>query len=451
MRKMGWAAAAATYAALLALNLSPERVPLYKRPTAAEVASPTPVLTLAPEGGIEVAEVAVVCIPAELRPCDPPIYIESEGELECLETLLAQAQPEESAPGEESATAVVVADAAATLPAEESAGAQPPETSRNPATEAPPTSIAIASADNQAEAKEAKKDSAKKTEAAKPGLVAIAKSTPTPKKAAAGPVYTHVVKRGDTLSKIAELYNVPALQIARANNLSSRLALRVGETLFIPDRDGISVAVSSGDTLWSIANRYGVKIDDVLVANNLKRSSSLTVGQRLFLPGVKQTRREREHAARLVSRVYNPVRKDAEYNSARSVSTTSYFVWPAKGELSSTYGWRQNPMGGGENKFHYGIDISAPRGTKIIAARGGVVSYSGWRGSFGRTIVIDHDDGYATTYAHCASLLVPRGTVVKQGQTIATVGSTGASTGNHLHFEVRQNGRAINPLTLLKR
>ena len=100
--------------------------------------------------------------------------------------------------------------------------------------------------------------------------------------------------------------------------------------------------------------------------------------------------------------------------------------------------------------FHTGIDIKAPRGRTIQAARGGRVEYSGWMGGYGRVVVIDHGDGYSTLYAHCTSLSVRKGQSVSQGQAIATVGTTGRTTGPHLHFEVRRGNNPVNPLGMLR-
>jgi murein DD-endopeptidase MepM/ murein hydrolase activator NlpD len=118
------------------------------------------------------------------------------------------------------------------------------------------------------------------------------------------------------------------------------------------------------------------------------------------------------------------------------------FIWPVNGTLTSTFGWRWGRM-------HEGIDIGAPGGTPIAAAAGGVVIHAGWMGGYGNLVVIDHGGGIATAYGHQSSITVGSGQQVAQGQTIGYVGSTGHSTGNHLHFEVRVNGAAVDPLGYL--
>lgn len=112
--------------------------------------------------------------------------------------------------------------------------------------------------------------------------------------------------------------------------------------------------------------------------------------------------------------------------------------------ISSPYGYRKHPITG-TNKLHSGIDYAAPHGTSIYAAEDGVVLTSGWVNGYGYTVTVNHGGGYVTLYAHCSKLLVSSGQKVTKGQTIAKVGSTGNSTGNHLHFEVKVNGKAQNP------
>jgi murein DD-endopeptidase MepM/ murein hydrolase activator NlpD len=117
---------------------------------------------------------------------------------------------------------------------------------------------------------------------------------------------------------------------------------------------------------------------------------------------------------------------------------------PVHGRLSSRYGWRTHPIGG-HRQHHEGIDIAAAKGTRIDAVRGGKVTFSGEAQGYGNLLVIDHGNGLTSRYAHCDELNVQVGDRVHSGQGVATVGSTGRSTGPHLHFEVRQNGESIDP------
>ena len=121
---------------------------------------------------------------------------------------------------------------------------------------------------------------------------------------------------------------------------------------------------------------------------------------------------------------------------------------PLEGKVSSHYGWRRDPFTE-EPRFHKGVDLAAPRGTPVLSSAEGTVVFSGWQGGYGNTVVIRHPDGYETRYAHNAQNLVHEGEHVGQGDMIARVGSTGRSTGPHLHFEVTKGGKAVDPADLL--
>ncbi len=124
--------------------------------------------------------------------------------------------------------------------------------------------------------------------------------------------------------------------------------------------------------------------------------------------------------------------------------------WPCEGVLTSDFRYRINPVTG-KRAFHAGIDIGAPMNTKIVAPNEGTVVYSGWRGGYGNMVILDHGQGVTTRYAHASRLLVKVGQQVKKGDKIALVGSTGQSTGSHLHYEIRVDGVAIDPLKYLTR
>lgn len=126
------------------------------------------------------------------------------------------------------------------------------------------------------------------------------------------------------------------------------------------------------------------------------------------------------------------------------------FIAPVQGEITDGYGWRIHPVYR-KRLFHEGIDVAVKPGTPVVAASAGRVTRAGLAGSYGLLVEIQHDDGIATLYAHCSRLMVRRGARVFAGQKIAEVGSSGLSTGPHLHFEVRRNGKAVNPLEFIER
>lgn len=133
------------------------------------------------------------------------------------------------------------------------------------------------------------------------------------------------------------------------------------------------------------------------------------------------------------------------------LETNKDFIWPLRTNfyISSTFGWRSNPFGGSGTEFHNGLDLPSPSGTPIYAAKGGTVTKAQYSGGYGNCVVISHGDGTSTLYGHASSLAVSAGQVVKQGDVIAYVGTTGRSTGNHLHFTLMVNGVAVDPIKYL--
>jgi murein DD-endopeptidase MepM/ murein hydrolase activator NlpD len=126
-----------------------------------------------------------------------------------------------------------------------------------------------------------------------------------------------------------------------------------------------------------------------------------------------------------------------------------HFSWPVTGTITSPFGWRSNPFGGAP-EFHQGLDIAAPTGTTVTAAASGTVIMAQWYGGYGNYILIDNGDGYSTGYGHLSAIYVSDGQQVERGQAIGAVGSTGESTGPHLHFEVRYHGKPVDPAPRLR-
>jgi len=124
-------------------------------------------------------------------------------------------------------------------------------------------------------------------------------------------------------------------------------------------------------------------------------------------------------------------------------------VWPVEGKLESGFGGRRNPFGGGSYEFHSGQDIDAPWGAPVIAGATGRVSFVGWQNGYGQLVVIDHGSGLTTRYGHLSQITVSVGQMVKRADFLGRVGSTGRSTGPHLHYEVRINDEPVNPLQYL--
>ena len=211
--------------------------------------------------------------------------------------------------------------------------------------------------------------------------------------------------------------------------------------------------VRSGESLSRVAARYHVARAAVIGANDLANPSTLRIGQILTVPGCHPPSETGPTAARAAELAADGVvvkRVGPRRVLTELVLTAPDFqeqriplVWPVEGPVISTFGQRARG-------WHAGIDISAEIGSHVYAAAPGTVVYSGWIRAYGQVVKIEHSNGFITLYAHNLQNMVEAGDEVEFGQVIATVGRSGHATGPHLHFEVRRDGRAYNPLHLLE-
>lgn len=240
----------------------------------------------------------------------------------------------------------------------------------------------------------------------------------------------HVVAAGETLDSIASAYGTDSASLISINDLSTT-TIREGQKLQVLDVKGVVHEVTSGDTLWDIARAYRVALEVIVEANPGISAAALQLGKDLIIPG----------GTKPVARTAVASRGSA----STSTSSNSRFAWPVTShKINSGFG----PRSGG---MHQAIDIGVATGTTVRAAAAGTVTYAGWATGYGYLVKIAHASGYETRYGHNSQLLVKVGQKVTQGQTIAHSGSTGNSTGPHLHFEIRLDGTPLNPLTLLPR
>jgi murein DD-endopeptidase MepM/ murein hydrolase activator NlpD len=151
-------------------------------------------------------------------------------------------------------------------------------------------------------------------------------------------------------------------------------------------------------------------------------------------------------AAKVRAQSLAELKQKVSAHNARLAVTPS--IWPTNGDVTSRFGWRNSPFGWGSD-WHPGIDIANNHGTAIVATANGQVVMSGWYGGYGKCIQIDHGNGIVTLYGHNSQIVADVGQTVKKGEVIAYMGSTGASTGSHVHYEVRVNGTAVNPANFL--
>jgi len=248
-------------------------------------------------------------------------------------------------------------------------------------------------------------------------------------------IETYVVQEGDTLGRIAERYGLSLSTILWSNALSYTSTIRPGQELSVLPIDGVLYTVRSGDTLSRIARNYSVEVETIMSQNGLESANRLAIGDKLLLPGGEppspvSTSRSSASITTLFT---------APSVSAPSTAVDGW-IWPTDWYvITQYYTWR-----------HTGVDIDGDYTTFSYASRGGVVIYSGWRSGYGLTVEVDHGDGYVTRYAHHSKNYVAVGDVVSAGEVLAQTGTTGRSTGTHLHFEVIRNGRFQNPLDYVR-
>jgi LysM repeat protein len=246
----------------------------------------------------------------------------------------------------------------------------------------------------------------------------------------------HTVASGETVSTIAQEYEISVATILWENDLNAYSVIRPGQKLAILPTSGVSYAISRGDTLASIAQKYSVAAGDIADFNKIADSSVLRAGQKIIIPGGQK----RYTAPVQTSYSGLAALKNIVIPPSVAAASGNKMNWPTEGHrITQYYSWS-----------HHAVDIANKIGTPIYAADAGTVIYAGWGTGYGNEIVIDHGGGKQTRYAHASRLFVDKGDTVKKGQTIAAMGSTGNSTGPHLHFEVIINNVKYNPLDYVK-
>jgi LysM repeat protein len=228
-------------------------------------------------------------------------------------------------------------------------------------------------------------------------------------------ISVYVVRPGDNISQIAEMFNVSANTIMWANDLNKGKSIQPGDTLVILPVTGVKYVVKKGDTLVSIAKTYGAEAIDIAEFNNIE--GSLVAGTEIIVPNGKMV----------------PPKSIVTSSKPKTQSTTpaynGYYARPISG------GVRTQGIHG-----YNAVDLAAKVGTPIMAAADGTVTVAkmgGWNSGYGNYVVISHANGTQTLYAHAESVIVKVGQVVNRGETVAYIGLTGRTTGAHVHFEIR--------------
>ena len=243
-------------------------------------------------------------------------------------------------------------------------------------------------------------------------------------------IITYQVQPGETTESIATLFGLQPTTIMWSNPDLEKAPdlLKVGQNLTILPLDGVYHTVVEGDTLESIAEKYKVSVADISECsfNALSLGPQLRPGSKLIVPGGTKP-----YEVRKVTTYTGP--------APTAASSDGSFMWPAGGYISQGYWYG-----------HRAVDIANAVGVAIVASDGGYVGFSGWSDvGYGYLVVVDHGNGYRTYYAHLSNIFVTEGQVVGAGEIIGAMGSTGNSTGPHLHFEIRYQGYPTNPLIFL--
>lgn len=256
-----------------------------------------------------------------------------------------------------------------------------------------------------------------------------AQGGPTASELSVPKIVEYEVQPGETLAQIAVRFGVSLEMLVGSNEkiLEDVQEIQAGQALRVV-KNGILHTVKRGQTLSDIARTYDVPIAKILRANRLEARRYIYPGEEFFIPGARTS----------------PAFTHFKLTGGKK----NFFAWPLHGPITSGFGPRIHPISGAPD-FHEGIDIEAPEGTDVYAARAGRVVFAGQHNGYGLLVVLDHDNGYRTVYGHLSEILVCRGQFIEGGQRLARSGNTGNSTGPHLHFEITQYGRPLNPLALL--
>lgn len=250
-------------------------------------------------------------------------------------------------------------------------------------------------------------------------------------------VVTYTVQKGDTVSSIAKKFNISEDTIRWQNHLKSENDIKVGQKLELPPTTGVVHKVKRGDTIYSIAKKYNVSAQAIVNwpynTYTDDETFGLAVGQSLMVPdGVMPKVRPWSPTAAVIAKTPN----------AGSVSPSGQFIWPTSGVITQYFRW-----------YHQAIDIANPAMPPVLAADSGTVIVAGWpdNSGYGNRVMIDHGNGFVTLYAHLNKIYVTQGQTVNKGDQIGQMGTTGRSTGTHLHFEIRHGRTHYDPLKYLGR
>ncbi|MBI4021863.1 MAG: peptidoglycan DD-metalloendopeptidase family protein [Candidatus Andersenbacteria bacterium] len=269
-----------------------------------------------------------------------------------------------------------------------------------------------------------------------PAIPTTAEAEATPRPAPAKIPFIYTVAEGDTIGSIADQFNIRTNTILWSNGLDSTSPIHVGDHLTILPVDGVLHTVTAGDTVLALAQKYDAAAADIIAHNQLSPAAELHISQKLIIPGGTAAPRT---APAILSRDQQLADADSDTPPPPPAAVAGPgLAWPTTTRhVAQYFRWG-----------HTGIDLDNRARPPVYAAADGTVEYTGRLGGYGNLVIISHGGGMQTYYAHLDKSYVSRGQSVSKGEAVAKMGSTGRSTGPHLHFEVRQHGQAVNPLSL---
>lgn len=241
------------------------------------------------------------------------------------------------------------------------------------------------------------------------------------------------IQPGDTLSDIAKQYNIKSEYLVANNKNIDLKILKIGQTIFIPSENGIFYTIKENDTFKDLENQFSIPVQQIKDDNGI---DNLISGNKVFvrMPEFSEKFKNEILTFKKIIKKTPP-----SFNFENPLN---------KMVVTSSYGSRNHPV---VKKIitHGAVDLKAATGTKVLASRDGVVKFAGYSGNYGNLIVISHPNGYETRYAHLSKINVKKGQKINSKDLIALSGATGRVTGPHLHFEIRKNGKILNPINYL--
>lgn len=249
-------------------------------------------------------------------------------------------------------------------------------------------------------------------------------------------VSLHTMRPGESVGTILKQYQTTRGTLESQNPNMNLDDLKPGDRIRILSRPGVFQKLQPGLTISDVAVAYQLSPQQLIDANEIMNPRKIQAGLELYIPDANPLSEDRRRRLQHQQRV-NVIRAP-KGAFGRPIEVPGRLV------VSDRFGHRRNPLTG-EPQRHAGLDFVAPYGTAILAARDGVVAFAGWKGGYGKVVILQHANGYETYYGHTTEYYVRQGERVVEGQMIARVGTTGDSTAPHLHFEIRIDGNPRNP------